>query len=477
MSNETRAKCTDLLPAKGGLGPSNPLYPDMQHQPGVLYYGYITPFVNMTVGGWVWCKTPPLDPTHRCSRPQHRRTVQIPLPRQGRSSPTLPTPTPTSPRRHRICRPRREQLRRGDGQQQVRIWIRLRALGDGAGVASTPDTTDPLAPFGIATLAAGGSEGNGEHMAGMRWSETGNFGTWDNPALPNTFGSQQYDLADPWAASGAGDGNGLNAFGNATKCCKTWNSTKHAANADCLARGQHGSCGDPYQCALLDPLTGKYGANCSVWNVSLWSSTLQPIAPLVRLKSPSGIPGHNFMGGIHPRLKRPVGRRLAIAAVNLLPKYRSYAVSTLLKGQTAVTGPTLAGCRLGGSALSAVSAAGVGITASGSSGQQLALKFNKTLLGTEGLMVRPFDADMSEWQWRFDSSHQVLNKSDSSGLMVCTINGTVPDDPMKPRTGPVGNATTCRCQSWLTFSDNRTTGRDILYCEVGPGWKPDVQNK
>ena len=31
------------------------------------------------------------------------------------------------------------------------------------------------------------------------------------------------------------------------------------------------------------------------------------------------------MGGIHPQLKRPVGRRLAIAAVNLLPKYRSYA--------------------------------------------------------------------------------------------------------------------------------------------------------
>jgi hypothetical protein len=28
--------------------------------------------------------------------------------------------------------------------------------------------------FGIATLAAGGSEGPGWHMAGMRWSETAN---------------------------------------------------------------------------------------------------------------------------------------------------------------------------------------------------------------------------------------------------------------------------------------------------------------
>jgi hypothetical protein len=47
--------------------------------------------------------------------------------------------------------------------------------------------------FGITTLAAGGSEGAGQHMAGMRWSQTSNFGRWtDNPALPNTFGAQVY---------------------------------------------------------------------------------------------------------------------------------------------------------------------------------------------------------------------------------------------------------------------------------------------
>ena len=45
--------------------------------------------------------------------------------------------------------------------------------------------------FGVATLAAGGSEGSGQNMAGMRWSQTANFGRWtDNPFLPNTFGAQ-----------------------------------------------------------------------------------------------------------------------------------------------------------------------------------------------------------------------------------------------------------------------------------------------
>jgi hypothetical protein len=49
---------------------------------------------------------------------------------------------------------------------------------------------EETALFGIATLAAGGSEGAGQHMAGMRWSQTANYGYWPNPALPNTFGAQ-----------------------------------------------------------------------------------------------------------------------------------------------------------------------------------------------------------------------------------------------------------------------------------------------
>jgi hypothetical protein len=64
--------------------------------------------------------------------------------------------------------------------------------------SATPGTTEPLAPFGVATLAAGGSEGNAAHMAAMRWAQQANYGQWDNPALPNSFGAQLYDLGDPW---------------------------------------------------------------------------------------------------------------------------------------------------------------------------------------------------------------------------------------------------------------------------------------
>ena len=65
--------------------------------------------------------------------------------------------------------------------------------------------------FGIATLAAGGSEGTGWHMAGMRWSQTANYGVWDNPALPNSFGAQVYDLADPWVRSNTCQSNRIPA--------------------------------------------------------------------------------------------------------------------------------------------------------------------------------------------------------------------------------------------------------------------------
>jgi hypothetical protein len=75
-----------------------------------------------------------------------------------------------------------------------------------------PGTTDPLAPFGVATLAAGGSEGNSEHMAAMRWAQQANLGHWP-PAgegttpLPHSFGAQLYDLGDPWHV--VKDGNPL----------------------------------------------------------------------------------------------------------------------------------------------------------------------------------------------------------------------------------------------------------------------------
>jgi hypothetical protein len=57
-------------------------------------------------------------------------------------------------------------------------------------------TTDPLAPFGIVTLASGGSEG-GSDIGGMRWSQTGNFGTLPSPEMPNTFLARKQIVVTP----------------------------------------------------------------------------------------------------------------------------------------------------------------------------------------------------------------------------------------------------------------------------------------
>ena len=99
-------------------------------------------------------------------------------------------------------------------------------------------------------------------------------------------------------------------------------------------------------------------------------------------------------------------------------------------------GPTLAGCSVGSAA-----------------GKELVLHFNGSLLGSEQLLLRNVDTTMANWAWRYDSSHQRLNKTDSSVLMVCTAS----DDPEA-----VGNATTCQCSSWsvLETADKRS----ILYC-------------
>jgi hypothetical protein len=98
------------------------------------------------------------------------------------------------------------------------------------------------------------------------------------------------------------------------------------------------------------------------------------------------------MGAIHPRLKRPVGRRLAHAIVQLVPDYRAIALAApgASGAGSAKTGPTLAGCSL---------------TDEGSS-SSLSLHFNRSLLGSEALTLRPFDADMANWAWRYGEETQ-----------------------------------------------------------------------
>ena len=101
---------------------------------------------------------------------------------------------------------------------------------------------------------------------------------------------------------------------------------------------------------------------------------MQQLAPAIRKDTTP-----SFMGGIHPRIKPPVGQRLAVAYMALF-------------GGAAgpFTGPTVAGCTL----------------SSGSG--TLTIIYNTTLLRGERVLIQPFDADMKNWGTR-----------DSAAFMVC----------------------------------------------------------
>eukprot|EP00494_Astrolonche_serrata_P032586 UN32855 len=79
-----------------------------------------------------------------------------------------------------------------------------------------PGTTESNFGFGIVTLASGTSEG-GPDMGNMRWAQTLNYGVLPNPACPNCFMAQAYDLGDPW------NGGGCWAKGN--NKCTGWGMT------------------------------------------------------------------------------------------------------------------------------------------------------------------------------------------------------------------------------------------------------------
>lgn len=197
--------------------------------------------------------------------------------------------------------------------------------------SATPGTTDELAPFGIVTLAAGGSEGKPQNMAGMRWSQSANFGHTPNPAMPKVFLAHAYDLGDP--------------MDNLRPPC-----VNHSADwaMDAVNVSSFGAAGP-----------------CS-WGASKWNKGVAPLQKAVEAnEAPS------FMGGIHPRFKHEVGRRLALA-------YRG-ALS-----------PTIKSC--------SESAAKIEIVLSVAEADKLLLQWSTEMFNT------------SNWG--------TLDK-DSSGLMVC----------------------------------------------------------
>ena len=64
--------------------------------------------------------------------------------------------------------------------------------------SAVPNTTDPLAPFGLVTLASSGSEGADSGMGAMRWAQTVNYGVLPAPTLPNTFLAQVRGQIGGW---------------------------------------------------------------------------------------------------------------------------------------------------------------------------------------------------------------------------------------------------------------------------------------
>lgn len=163
-----------------------------------------------------------------------------------------------------------------------------------------PETTDPLAPLGFVTLAASGGEG-GRSMGAMRWAQTANYGVAPNPAMPRTFLAQAFDLDDPFS------------------------------NITCYRKG----------CCGPAPKEG-----CK--------SCLGPDGYCESLQ------GTNYyMGPIHPRDKKPVGDRLASAAINI-----AYGK----KGT--FTGPTLSGCHMVNG--------------------KIIVHFNRSLLASDELIVKDY---------------------------------------------------------------------------------------
>ena len=243
--------------------------------------------------------------------------------------------------------------------------------------SATKATSSPTTPFGLVTIAPGGSEGAGYHLSAFRWAQTANYGTLPNKLMPRTFAAQAYDLRDPWAGPGSGN------YGRCT-----------------FNKSIHGYCGAP----STDPESGKLSGgnaccNCGgppfsdpkrcAWSddLSLWNANLAGLAPLIRNNSQTNF----FMGPIHPRLKSPVGQRLAqgMAAVGY--------------GQQLALSPVISGCAV--------------------SGKSIKLTFNSSLLMGDKLVITPAG--------RQNTSVSNPLSSDSMLMQVC-----------------VGDKADCACLSW-----------------------------
>lgn len=326
--NETVLACQNRTP--GG--------PTAGHPTGHLFYGMVCPFVNMTVAGWAWY--------------------------QGENN--------------MHGDPGSSLLSGGYGCMMERMVAAWRHLW-----SAVPNTTKPLSPFGVVTIAPSGTEGADYHLSAFRWAQTANYGVLPNPVMPNTFVAQAYDLNDPWA--------GVNGdpFAKPSVCSDN-------ASIPYSCTWTNNGTMSPLPCCQCGP---EMASPRCVWDPSQWNRALAPLAPLVR--NSTAVP--QFMGSLHPRLKFPVGRRLALGLV-----------ATAYGGNNTVTGPTVSGCTFNPSS------------------HLISVHFNKTLLKDDAVAITRTQTPIPPLPPNSSKPTRPGPVLDSSLMHVCT-----------------GNASDCSCLSWL----------------------------
>ena len=231
----------------------------------------------------------------------------------------------------------------------VRLWRKL--------WSATPGTTDPLAPFVVVALPMSGTEGN-PNIALMRWAQTGGYGVLPNPAMPNTFLVQSYDIDDPY--------RGVFDLCYHGECCYPGKSFSygHSDPEPCVDSEHQTEKYAGFQCNMCDELCGDF---C----VSAYANNF-------------------YMGTIHPRLKYPLGSRVAETVARSVYEMKEE------NGHVISTGPTLAGCAVDNYSKS------------------LRVFFNATLLAGDSVIVHEYNRSIAG-----RSKMEVLVATDKSKNRLC----------------------------------------------------------
>lgn len=328
LRNDTVAACKN---ASGAPEPNRPGAAKGAVYPdnGGLWNGMVAPFINYTIKGALWYQGE--NNVHEC--------LEAPLP----SSPSSPTVGDPAAKDGGVDACGNSLAGTGyacSTKNLVGSWRRQWSAAAG--------TTDAAFPFGIVSLAAGTSEGNANNMANFRHAQTASYGFLPGPAgsgMENTFIAQGYDAGDP----------GTRTLGP---------PVTQGPNQ----RSQWSEADSPYQSGYDAPFKGRQGYS----NAGTQAFTQQ------------------YMGGLHPRAKQTVGRRLALAAAHV-----AY-------GQKDVpfTGPVLKSCEVlmvgarcqpnamdAGDDAGSAGCAGKQARAMGIDQREIVLAFDEELLGDDAVQV------------------------------------------------------------------------------------------